>query len=97
MSSNIKVSFSTVSDAASDVRTTADRVNSQLEDLKAGVARVAQSWDGLAQEKYQARQQEWNTAAADLHAVLMQIASALDNAAQSYQATEQRNAGIWGN
>ncbi|WP_034090219.1 WXG100 family type VII secretion target [Streptacidiphilus albus] len=97
MSGHIKVSFNTVSDAASEVRSTADRVNSQLEDLKAGVARVAQSWEGVAQEKYQARQQEWNTAAADLHTVLMQIASALDNAAQSYQATEQKNAGIWGN
>ena len=97
MSGNhILVSFSTISNAASEVRATAGRIESQLSDLKAGVQRIAASWEGKAQEGYQARQAEWDRSAADLHSVLTQIAGALDNAAQNYQATENKNASIWG-
>ncbi|WP_042435818.1 WXG100 family type VII secretion target [Streptacidiphilus anmyonensis] len=98
MASNghIMVNFGTVSQAASDVRQTASNVQSQLDDLRAGVQRIAASWEGKAQEGYQARQREWDSAAADLHSVLVQIAGALDSAAQNYQATENRNAGLWG-
>ena len=93
---HILVNFSTVSNAAEEVRSTASRVQAQLDDLKAGVSRIAQSWEGKAQEGYQARQAEWDSSATDLHSVLTQIAGALDNAAQNYQATENKNASIWG-
>ncbi|MBC3844157.1 WXG100 family type VII secretion target [Streptacidiphilus sp. 4-A2] len=96
MSTPIKVTFHSISDAASDVRTTAANVQAQLDELKAGVARVAQSWEGVAQQKYQARQAEWDSTAANLHEVLLQIAGALQNASDNYQATENKNAGIWG-
>jgi len=96
MSGHILVNFSTVSNAAEEVRSTAARVQSQLEELKAGVSRIAQSWEGQAQQGYQARQAEWDSSAADLHQVLTQIAGALDNAAQNYQATESKNASVWG-
>lgn len=94
--SHILVNFSTISNAAEEVRSTAARVQSQLDDLKSGVSRVAASWEGKAQEGYRARQAEWDASATDLHQVLTQIAGALDNAAQNYQATENKNAGIWG-
>jgi early secretory antigenic target protein ESAT-6 len=93
---SILVNFSTVSNAAEEVRSTASRVQAQLDELKAGVSRIAQSWEGKAQEGYRARQAEWDSSAADLHQVLTQIAGALDNAAQNYQATENKNAQIWG-
>ncbi|MEZ0095399.1 WXG100 family type VII secretion target [Streptacidiphilus sp. EB129] len=96
MSGHIMVNFSTVSNAAEEVRSTATRVQTQLDELKAGVARIAQSWEGSAQEGYQARQHEWDASAADLHSVLIQIAGALDGAAQNYQSTESKNASIWG-
>jgi early secretory antigenic target protein ESAT-6 len=96
MSTPIKVTFNSITDAASDVRSTAANVQAQLDSLKASVAQVAQSWDGVAQEKYQARQAEWDSTAANLHEVLLKIASALQTAAENYQATENKNAGIWG-
>ena len=96
MSMTISVAFQSVSDAASQVRSTAANVQAQLDDLRAGVARVAQSWDGAAQQNYRARQAEWDSTAADLHGVLLQIAGALQTAAENYQATERKNAGIWG-
>jgi len=95
MSGHILVNFSTISNAAQEVRATAGRIESQLADLKAGVQRIAQSWEGAAQEGYQARQAQWDSSAADLHTVLTQISSALDNAAQNYQSTENKNASIW--
>lgn len=92
---HILVNFGTVSQAAADVRQTAATVQGQLDDLRAGVQRISQSWEGSAKEGYDARQREWDSAAADLHSVLVQIAGALDSAAQNYQATESRNASIW--
>jgi early secretory antigenic target protein ESAT-6 len=96
MSTPIKVTFGSITDAASSVRSTAGNVQGQLDELRAHVARVAQTWDGAAQQSYQARQAEWDRTAADLHTVLGQIASALETAAENYQATENKNAGIWG-
>ncbi|MDH6128582.1 WXG100 family type VII secretion target [Kitasatospora sp. GP82] len=92
---HILVNFSTIQNASQEVRQTASRIQSQLEELKAGVSRIASSWQGSAQEGYQARQAQWDAKAADLQQALSQIATSLDNAAQSYQATESRNAGIW--
>ncbi len=96
MAGHILVNFSTIQNASSEVRQTAARIQQQLEDLKAGVTRIANSWQGSAQEGYQARQAQWDAKAADLQQALGQIATSLDNAAQSYQSTEQKNAGIWG-
>ncbi|MEV7217596.1 WXG100 family type VII secretion target [Kitasatospora cineracea] len=93
--SGILVNFQTIQNASSEVRQTAARIQSQLDDLKAGVQRIASSWEGAAQQGYQARQAQWDAKAADLQEVLGRIASALDNAAQSYQQTENSNQAIW--
>ncbi|MFF0394032.1 WXG100 family type VII secretion target [Kitasatospora sp. NPDC004615] len=93
---SILVNFQTLQNASSEVRQTASRIQTQLDDLKAGVQRIATSWEGSAQEGYQARQAEWDRKAADLQQVLGQISSALDNAAQSYQQTENSNKSLWG-
>lgn len=96
MSGNILVNFATIQNASQEVRQTASRIQQQLDDLKAGVTRIASSWEGSAQQGYQARQREWDQRAADLQQVLGQISQALENAAQSYQDTESKNASIWG-
>jgi WXG100 family type VII secretion target len=93
--SGILVNFQTIQNASSEVRQTASRIQNQLDDLKAGVQRIASSWEGAAQQGYQARQAQWDAKAADLQQVLARIASALDNAAQSYQQTESSNQAIW--
>ncbi|MFI5534589.1 WXG100 family type VII secretion target [Kitasatospora sp. NPDC051853] len=95
MGDQILVSFETIQNASSEVKQGATRIQSQLDDLKAGVQKIAASWSGVAQEGYQARQAIWDSSAADLQQALQQISVTLDNAAQSYQATEAKNAGIW--
>ncbi|GAA1256151.1 hypothetical protein GCM10009665_53260 [Kitasatospora nipponensis] len=94
---HILVTFGTIQDAGQEVRSTATRIQQQLDDLKAGVTRIASSWSGAAQEGYQARQAIWDQKAADLHSTLNQIAAALDNAHESYTSTERSNAAIWSN
>lgn len=94
--SGILVNFATVSQASGDVKATAGRIKSQLDDLEAMVKRVASTWEGAAQEGYQAKQRQWDQTAAHLHEVLMKIANALQNSADNYQATEKSNANVWG-
>ncbi|MFK0290892.1 WXG100 family type VII secretion target [Streptomyces sp. NPDC090442] len=96
MSGQILVNFQTISQASSDVRNTANNIRQQLDDLESGVKRIASSWEGAAQEGYQARQREWDQRAAHLQQTLEAIAKALDTAAQNYQSTESKNASIWG-
>lgn len=95
MSGQILVNFQTISQASSDVRATAGNIRTQLDELEAGVKKIAASWEGSAQEGYQQKQAEWDQRAASLHSTLEAIAKALDTAAQNYQSTESKNAGIW--
>ncbi|MGW0618274.1 WXG100 family type VII secretion target [Streptomyces sp. NPDC002765] len=93
---SILVNYATITNASTDVRTTAGRIKQQLEDLEASVKRVAATWEGEAQEGYQRKQREWDQTAQDLHSTLLKIATALQNAADNYQATEKSNASTWG-
>lgn len=93
---SILVNYATITNASTDVKSTAGRIKQQLDDLEAAVKRVANSWEGEAQEGYQRKQREWDQTAADLHATLLKISTALQNAAENYQATEKSNAQTWG-
>ncbi|GHH16613.1 WXG100 family type VII secretion target [Streptomyces lanatus] len=93
---SILVNYATITNASTDVKSTAGRIKQQLDDLEAAVKRVAQSWEGEAQEGYQRKQAEWDKTAADLHATLLKISTALQNAAENYQATEKSNSTTWG-
>ena len=54
-----------------------------------------EGWQGAAAQDYQVRQKQWDTAAADLTAVLGQIGVALGAANDGYQQAEQANAARW--
>jgi len=95
--SGILVNFQTVTQASQDVKSTAGRIKSQLDDLESMVKRVANTWEGSAQEGYQAKQRQWDQTAGHLHQVLMKISTALQNSADNYQSTEKSNANVWGN
>ncbi|RKT17885.1 WXG100 family type VII secretion target [Streptomyces sp. 1114.5] len=95
MSDHILVNFETVHHAAEEVRASAGRIDQLLNDLKGNVTRIASSWQGVAQEGYQAHQKIWDDRAKDLQQVCSQIATSLDNAAQSYKTTEDNNAKLW--
>ena len=73
----IKVTFGAIESAQADVSGTAGRMNSQLEDLKRFLAPMVATWEGQAATEYQAKQRQWDTAAAGLASVLQQIGVAL--------------------
>ncbi|MER7755513.1 WXG100 family type VII secretion target [Kitasatospora sp. NPDC097643] len=92
---HILVNFETVHAAAEEVRGSAARIKQLLEDLQGNVKRISGSWEGQAQQGYQAHQAVWDARAADLQDVCGKIASSLDSAAASYKATEDNNAKLW--
>lgn len=93
--SEIRVTFSALNAAQGDVSTTASRISTQLEDLKRFLAPMVATWQGEAAELYGQKQRTWDTAAADLAAVLAQIGVALGSANESYQQVEHANAARW--
>jgi WXG100 family type VII secretion target len=91
----IKVTFGALEAARADVAGTATRITDQLEELKRFLAPLVATWEGQAATEYQATQRRWDTAAADLTAVLAQIGVALGTANESYRRVEQANAARW--
>ena len=83
--SEIKVTFGALATAQSDVSGTASRITEQLEDLRRFLAPMVATWQGAAAQDYQVRQKQWDTAAADLTAVLGQIGVALGAANDGYR------------
>ena len=93
--SEIKVTFGALETAQSDVSGVAGRMTSQLDDLKRFLAPMVATWEGQAATEYQAKQRQWDTAAASLTNVLAQIGVALGAANESYRQVEQTNASRW--
>ncbi|WP_214367188.1 WXG100 family type VII secretion target [Pseudonocardia sp. H11422] len=93
--SEIKVSFGELAAAQQNVAGTAQRISSRLDELQRFLTPLAATWEGQAATDYQARQRQWDTAAADLAAVLARVGVALGTANDSYQQVEQRNARRW--
>jgi 6 kDa early secretory antigenic target len=93
--SEIKVTFGALEAARADVAGTAARISGQLDDLRRFLAPLVTGWEGQAATEYQAKQRQWDTAAADLAGVLAQIGVALGAANDSYRRVEQANAARW--
>ncbi|MGW6931286.1 WXG100 family type VII secretion target [Lentzea sp. NPDC054927] len=95
MSGEVKVHFAELQNAASSISSSAQQVQQQLEDLKSAISKVTASYEGAAKEAYDDKQRAWDTAAADLQAVLSSIGIAVRDAAEAYQTAEQANTSRW--
>ena len=93
--SEIKVTFAALEAAQSDVSGVAGRMSGQLEELKRFLAPMGATWEGQAATEYQAKQRQWDSAAAGLAGVLGQIGVALGTANESYRQVERANAARW--
>ena len=93
--SEILVTFGALEAAQSDVAATTSNLNQQLADLKSYLAPMVSTWTGQAAELYQAKQQQWDRAAADLNQVLAQIGQALGAASEDFRTAEQSNTNVW--
>lgn len=91
----INVNFGAISSLASGIDGQVKQIETQLEDLRNAIAKLAQSWEGSANESFTAVQNNWNQSANDLNAVLGRISVAVHNANDAYQQTESKNASSW--
>ncbi|KJK52648.1 hypothetical protein UK23_03330 [Lentzea aerocolonigenes] len=94
-SGQVKVTFAELQNVAGTISSSAQQVQTQLEDLKSAVAKVTANYEGAAKEAYAEKQRAWDAAAADLQAVLSSIGIAVRDAADAYQAAEQQNVNRW--
>ncbi|GGV02272.1 WXG100 family type VII secretion target [Kitasatospora aureofaciens] len=95
MSDHILVNFQTLHQASQDVQNSANKIEQMLSDLRKEVVKISQGWQGQAQQGYNAQQTKWDNSAQDLKDTCAKISSSLESAAQSYQQTEKKNAGLW--
>lgn len=91
----IKVSFGGLQAAAGNITTQANKVQGSLDDLKQYLQPLVAGWTGNASEQYNAHQAKWDTAAADLQAVLAAIGVAVQRAAEDYADGERANSARW--
>lgn len=93
----IKVQYATLEQATSDVQSTVNFMNQQLDALYTYLKELKQMWQGKGGDYYRAEQQKWDKAAKDLNAVLAAVPPALREARSIYADTDGvRVAGLWG-
>lgn len=92
----IKVSFEGLRQAGGDITSSSNNITNRLDQLEGDLAPMTASWTGQAATFYQETQQKWDTAALELAEVLRQIGAAVNTAADTYAANEQRISSSWG-
>lgn len=91
MSDVMIVNFAAMQQASVDIQSALNALTSQLAELERDAAPLVATWDGAAREAYDVRQARWRGAADDLSRILRDIKVALDESANDYHHTEQRN------
>lgn len=86
------VNFGALRTASADITRAISALQTQLGDLDRYAQPLVGTWEGTAQQAYAQRQLRWRQASADLTTVLQKIRKALDDSAEDYMHTEQRNA-----
>ncbi|MEU3708672.1 WXG100 family type VII secretion target [Streptomyces catenulae] len=96
-SSHIKVA-SGLEGASGYINTLAEQILTDLDQLKAKIAPIAETWTGQAQVQYQTLQTEWDTAASNLfgpHGVLGEVSRAMHLNYTNYSEAEGANVRTW--
>ncbi|MFD9812047.1 WXG100 family type VII secretion target [Streptomyces sp. NPDC059080] len=89
--SGFKVTPEMIAQAASSCDNTAADVETKLQNLKAYVISLEQSWQGIAHNTFQIYMAEYDTYAQMLHNALTDIASGLRGNEVNYKESEQDN------
>ncbi|MCG7524226.1 WXG100 family type VII secretion target [Streptomyces sp. OfavH-34-F] len=84
----MEITYSGVIDAAHQVRTTADAIKTQLDELNAKVRAVVATWDGETQRAFYDRHSGWDLKVTHMHGTLVTIANKLVEATEGYAAND---------
>lgn len=94
--SAIKYEFGAIEGAASDINSTAGRINGLLGDLKSIIQPMAATWEGDSSAAYQEAQAKRDNAADELNTVLATISQTVGSANDRMSEVNQRAAASWG-
>jgi 6 kDa early secretory antigenic target len=89
------VDFAAMHQAAEDIQSAINKLNSDLDQLNSDAQPLVQTWSGTAQASYHQRQQTWTNAANDLAHMLREIQKALVESTSDFNSTENRNADLF--
>ena len=89
---DFQVNYGALDGAAADIKSGAANLQACLDDLENTLNQLRSSWEGQAQEAYNAAQVKWNQGLEGLKDVLTRTSAAVDSARSNYQQTDQASA-----
>ena len=95
MPEGIKVSYATINAAAEDCKSTGTELQQAFDPLKDDLKPLITTWSGAAKDQYDQAQRNWDQRFEDLKQVLAQIAAALPQISDGYQATDKAVEGLF--
>lgn len=90
-SSLIKVSPTELAMKSLAIKAASEYMDGRLQEINTDFNALQAAWEGVAGEEYEARQTEWNTAAADLKMLLALIGGAVGTSGETMAASETAN------
>lgn len=75
------------------IRSGANGIKSQLDQLESAVGKLRASWDGSAQLAYDEAQRKWTQSLTALNTLLEQISSKTEEISQHYVSSDKSSAG----
>ncbi len=78
------------------IHSTSARLNAALDDLRAQIAPLQETWTRDAADAYRVEQARWEQAAAALNDILFSLGNAVRDGADDVAATDRSAANAWG-
>ena len=95
MSDYVRAVFGTLADGEAEFMSAYNGLVTTVNDLDAQLRGKLSSWDGQAQAAYYQAKAVWDSAIADMGAVIQGLSKVIGTANLNYQATEQANASMF--
>lgn len=89
----IRVDHGALDQASMDLKSTAKKIETRLDELENQLAPLASDWTGSAKESYRQAKQTWDTAINEMVALLDQVGMAVSSSNDEYKAADARGAG----
>jgi 6 kDa early secretory antigenic target len=90
-----KVEFGALQQAAGDIKTGANNIDSKLSQMDQSLAPLRSDWTGGASEAYVQAKAQWTQAITDMKMLLADIGTAVDSSQQDYTEGEKHNTNLW--
>ena len=96
MSDATQYSQASLQEGISNLSSAHKQLTSYLDDLKSELSTSLGQWEDNARSAYVEVQRSWDASAAKQQDIVQRMPVLLGSIADGYDATESRNAGIWG-